>query len=59
MIIPAWVLVRAHVGRHEGRKVYIHGTVENGEGVVYAKSIALFIKPKLTVKEHAEQSQEK
>ncbi len=59
MIIPAWVLVRAHVERHEGRKVYIHGTVENGEGVIYAKAVSLFIKPKLTVKEHVEQSQEK
>ncbi len=59
MIIPAWVLVRASVERHEGRKVYIRGTVENGEGIVYAKSVALFIKPKLTVKEHVQQSQEK
>jgi len=54
---PAWVLVRAHVERHEGRKVYVHGSVENGEGVVYAKSIGLFVKPKIAVREHAEQSQ--
>ena len=51
------MLVRAHVERHEDRKVYIAGTVENGEGVIYAKSTALFIKPKLAVKEHIEQSQ--
>ncbi len=56
---PAWVLVRAHVDRHEGRKVYIVGMVENGEGVVYAKSTGLFIKPKLAVQEHIKQSQEK
>jgi acyl-CoA thioesterase FadM len=57
--IPAWILVRAHVERHEGRKVYIHGTVENGEGVIYAKAVALFIKPKLNIKEHIEQNQDK
>jgi predicted thioesterase len=56
---PAWVLVRAHVDRHEGRKVYINGTVENGEGVIYAKAVALFIKPKVNVKEHIEQNQKK
>ena len=59
MVVPSWVLVRAHVERHEGRKAYIHGTVENGEGVVYAKSVGLFIKPRLAVKEHIQQSQEK
>lgn len=57
LMTPAWVLVRAHVERHEGRKVYVHGSVENGEGVVYAKSIGLFVKPKIAVREHAEQSQ--
>ncbi len=51
-------MVRAHVDRHEGRKVYIIGTVENGEGVVYAKSIGLFIKPRLAVQEHVKKSQE-
>lgn len=56
---PAWILVRAHVDRHEGRKVFIAGTVENGEGVIYAKSMALFIKPKLAVQEHLKQSEEK
>lgn len=59
MKTPAWVLVRAHVDRHEGRKVYIVGTVESGEGVVYAKSTGLFIKPKLAVQEHIQKSQEK
>jgi acyl-coenzyme A thioesterase PaaI-like protein len=58
LVVPAWVLVRAHIERHEGRKVYIHGTVENGEGVVYAKSIGLFIKPRLAVKEHIQETQE-
>ncbi|CAF0762970.1 unnamed protein product [Rotaria sordida] len=59
LMTPAWVLVRAHVERHEGRKVFIHGTVENGEGIVYAKAVGLFIKPKLSVKEHVQQHQEK
>ena len=59
LAVPAWVLVRSHVERHEGRKVFIRGTVENGEGVVYAKSVALFIKPKVPVKEHLEMNQEK
>lgn len=59
MKIPAWVLVRAHVDRHEGRKVYIAGSVENGEGIIYAKSMALFIKPKLPVQEHLKQSEQK
>lgn len=61
LMIPAWVLVRAHVHRHEGRKVYIHGIVENGQGVIYAKSIALFIKPKTNPQAHAHahQHQEK
>lgn len=59
LAVPAWVLVRAHVERQEGRKAFIRGTVENGEGVVYAKSVALFIKPRVPVKEHLEMNQTK
>ena len=39
-------MVRAHVERHEGRKVFVHASVENGEGEVYAKGVALFIEPR-------------
>jgi len=46
LLTPAWVLVRAHVERHEGRKVFIHASVENGLGDIYAKGVALFIKPR-------------
>ena len=55
LLTPAWVLVRAHVDRLEGRKVYVHATVENGEGGIYAKAVVLFVKPKSSVKEHIEQ----
>ena len=55
---PAWVLVRAHVERRDGRKVFIHATVENGEDVVYAKAVALFIKPRLPIQEHIQSTQE-
>lgn len=57
LITPAWVLVRAHVDSHEGRKVVIRGSVENGEGVVYAKAVSLFIKPKAAIQAHVEQNQ--
>lgn len=56
---PAWVLVRAHVDRQEGRKVFIKASVENGEGIIYAEAAGLFIRPRLTVKEHVEKHQEK
>ncbi|CAF0889325.1 unnamed protein product [Rotaria sp. Silwood1] len=55
LLTPAWVLVRAYVERHEGRKVYVHAVVENGEGEIYAKAVALFIKPKMSVQEHIQQ----
>ncbi len=54
LLTPAWVLVRAHVERQEGRKVYVHASVENGEGGVYAKAVILFVKPKTTVQQHIE-----
>lgn len=56
LLAPAWVLVRAHVERHEGRKVFVHASVENGEGQIYAKAIVLFIKPKVSVQEHLTQN---
>jgi len=46
LLTPVWVLVRAHVDRHEGRKVFVHATVEDGQNGVYAKATALFVKPK-------------
>jgi acyl-coenzyme A thioesterase THEM4 len=58
LTIPAWVLVRARLDRHEGRKVYINATVENGEGIIYAKAVALFIKPRVSIDEHVQQNQE-
>lgn len=51
LLTPAWVLVRAHVHRHDGRKVSVHSTVENGEGVVYAKGVSLFVKPREVIVE--------
>ncbi|CAF1058640.1 unnamed protein product [Rotaria magnacalcarata] len=55
LLTPTWVLVRAHVERQEGRKVYVHAVVENGEGQIYAKAVALFIKPKIPVQELIQQ----
>lgn len=49
LLTPAWVLVRARVDRHEGRKVFIHASVENGQGDIYAKGVALFIKPRVPI----------
>lgn len=40
---PTVVLCRAWVQRTEGRKMFTEGTIEDGEGVVYAKGEALFI----------------
>lgn len=47
--LPAntWVLVRAKVVKSKGRKSYVSSSIEDGEGRVYARSSALFIKPKL------------
>ena len=46
---PTVVLCRAWVERTEGRKMFTVGTVEDGEGGVYAKGEALFIViPKVT-----------
>lgn len=56
LLTPAWVLVRAHVERQEGRKAYVNAVVENGEGQIYAKAVALFIKPKLPVQELLKQN---
>ena len=51
LLTPAWVLVRAHVERHESRKVFVHASVEDGQGGIYAKAVVLFIKPKQPVQE--------
>lgn len=51
LLTPAWVLVRAHVERVDGRKAYIHASVENGEGETYAQAVLLYVKPKKTVEE--------
>jgi acyl-coenzyme A thioesterase PaaI-like protein len=55
LFTPAWVLVRAHVERNEGRKVFVHASVENGEGGIYAKAVVLFIKPKTSVQDLVQQ----
>lgn len=56
LLTPAWVLVRAHVERHEGRKVIVHTTVGNGETDIYAKAVALFIKPKAIIPPNKDQN---
>ena len=49
---PTVVLCRAWVERTEGRKMFTVGTIEDGEGGVYAKGEALFIViPKVTGKD--------
>jgi len=55
LLTPAWVLVRAHVERVDGRKVYVHASVENGEGGIYAQAVVLFVKPKMPVNELIQQ----
>ncbi|KAJ8112056.1 hypothetical protein OPT61_g5483 [Boeremia exigua] len=47
--VPGPVLCTAKIERHDGRKVYVRATVEDGEGTVYTTGECLFIeaKPKL------------
>lgn len=40
---PSLVLVRVWVHKHEGRKVWVQGSMEDGHGLVYATSEALYI----------------
>lgn len=40
---PSVVLVRSWVQKQEGRKITIWGTMEDGNGLVYATSEALYI----------------
>ncbi|PPJ54893.1 hypothetical protein CBER1_06056 [Cercospora berteroae] len=40
---PSVVLVRCSLSKHEGRKAWVSGTMEDGMGKVYAESEALFI----------------
>ncbi|KAF2209856.1 hypothetical protein CERZMDRAFT_99916 [Cercospora zeae-maydis SCOH1-5] len=40
---PSVVLVRCSASKHEGRKAWISGTIEDGMGTVYAEGEALFI----------------
>lgn len=54
LLAPAWVLVRAHVERQEGRKVSVLASVENGVGEIYAKAVVLFVKPKAPIQEHVQ-----
>lgn len=56
LLTPTWVLVRAHTDRQEGRKVYVHASVENGEGGVYAKAVVLFVQPKKPVQDSIQQN---
>ncbi|CAF1328969.1 unnamed protein product [Adineta steineri] len=56
LLVPSWVLVRAHVDRVEGRKAYINATVENGEGEIYAQAVVLFIEPKKPIQKPTEQN---
>jgi len=46
LLTPTWVLVRAHVERHEGRKAFVHASVENGEGEIYAKAVVFLLNQK-------------
>jgi len=56
LLTPSWVLVRAHVERREGRKVFVHASVENGQGGIYAKAVVLFVKPKISIQESMQQN---
>ena len=42
--IPAVVLCRSWIERTEGRKVWIGGVIEDGEGLVFVRAQSLFIK---------------
>ena len=42
--IPGVVLCRMWVEREQGRKVWIRGVLEDGKGLVYARTQSLFIK---------------
>ncbi|CAF0724436.1 unnamed protein product [Adineta ricciae] len=56
LLTPAWILVRAHVERVDGRKAYIHASVENGEDEIYAEAVVLYIKPKKPAEEIIKQN---
>ncbi|KJE91205.1 hypothetical protein CAOG_02370 [Capsaspora owczarzaki ATCC 30864] len=40
------IVVKAHVDRVEGRKVFLHATLEDLHGLVYADAAALFVVPR-------------
>lgn len=42
--IPAVVLCRSWVDKAEGRKIWIKGTIEDGNGLVFARGQSLFVK---------------
>lgn len=46
---PSTILCTAKVTRHDGRKIFMRATIEDGEGVVYTTADGMFIevKPKL------------
>ena len=47
--VPGPVLCTAKIERQDGRKIYIHATIEDGAGTVYTTGECMFIevKPRL------------
>lgn len=50
-----WILVHSHVYQQQNRKAFVETTVEDGNGNVYSKGTALFIRPRVGVQEQAKQ----
>jgi acyl-coenzyme A thioesterase PaaI-like protein len=42
-----YLLVRAQAVKQEGRKTYVNISVEDGEGTIFARGTALYVKPKM------------
>ncbi len=42
-----YLLIRAQAVRQEGRKTYVNISVEDGQGTVFARGTALYVKPKM------------
>jgi acyl-coenzyme A thioesterase PaaI-like protein len=47
-----WILLRSYVTRIEGRKAWIETIVEDGDGIIYAKGTALFVRPRNSIDDH-------
>lgn len=44
--VPSTILCTAKVERHDGRKLYMRATIEDGEGLVYTTGEAMFVEIK-------------